>query len=170
MRAFADHLGVAVRTVSKWEAAGKAIQPRPDMQAVLDTALARADSRAQTRFEQSIEAAPELAVNDWSSRSSWDFESWADDLDRARLHADRLDFQFAARLMHRWLGRVDGAALGDRGLYLKGRSMMGSVTCSAIRATSSVRTARAPLARPPTRLSARYGTSGAWVRPNCSWP
>ncbi|MGH3738144.1 MAG: helix-turn-helix domain-containing protein [Micromonosporaceae bacterium] len=50
VRAFAEHLGVAVRTISKWEAGGPAVQPRPDTQAILDTALRRADEEAQTRF------------------------------------------------------------------------------------------------------------------------
>lgn len=44
------HLGVADRTVSKWEAAGQTTFPRPDTQAVLDTVLARADDAAQERF------------------------------------------------------------------------------------------------------------------------
>jgi DNA-binding transcriptional regulator YiaG len=51
VRAFAEHLGVAPRTVAKWEALGAAIRPRPDTQAILDTALARADTATQARFE-----------------------------------------------------------------------------------------------------------------------
>jgi transcriptional regulator with XRE-family HTH domain len=51
VRAFADHLGVAARTVSKWEQHGAAIQPRPDTQAILDTALGRADDEAKRRFD-----------------------------------------------------------------------------------------------------------------------
>lgn len=50
-RAFAEHLGVALRTVAKWESLGAETQPRPDTQAILDTALARADSAAHARFE-----------------------------------------------------------------------------------------------------------------------
>ena len=50
-RAFADHLGVALRTVAKWESLGAETHPRPDTQAILDTALARADSAAHARFE-----------------------------------------------------------------------------------------------------------------------
>lgn len=45
VRAFAQHLGVAPRTVAKWENLGVAVRPRPDTQAILDTALARADGR-----------------------------------------------------------------------------------------------------------------------------
>jgi transcriptional regulator with XRE-family HTH domain len=51
VRAFAEHLGVAARTVSKWEAGVGATVPRPDTQAILDTALGRADSKTQQRFE-----------------------------------------------------------------------------------------------------------------------
>lgn len=51
VRSFADHLGVAVRTVTKWETLREAVKPRPDYQAILDTALARADRDAQARYE-----------------------------------------------------------------------------------------------------------------------
>lgn len=51
VRAFAEHLGVAVRTVSKWEAVDQRTRPRPDTQAILDTALMRADVATQKRFE-----------------------------------------------------------------------------------------------------------------------
>lgn len=50
VRVFAEHLGVAARTVSKWEAGGEYTCPRPDTQAILDTALGRADPAAQERF------------------------------------------------------------------------------------------------------------------------
>jgi len=40
VRAFAEDLGVAVRTVTKWEALGAGTTPRPFLQATLDTALA----------------------------------------------------------------------------------------------------------------------------------
>jgi transcriptional regulator with XRE-family HTH domain len=42
IRDFADHLGVAERTVAKWEAGGLAMVPVPVMQAALDTVLTRA--------------------------------------------------------------------------------------------------------------------------------
>ncbi|GAA4565673.1 hypothetical protein GCM10023176_14310 [Micromonospora coerulea] len=54
IRDFAEHLGVSERTVSKWEAAGEAVQPRPEMQAALDTALARADSEVHRRFRSGL--------------------------------------------------------------------------------------------------------------------
>ena len=54
VRDFAAHLGVAPRTVSKWEAGDEAVHPRPDLQSVLDTALQRADEAARTRFEAAL--------------------------------------------------------------------------------------------------------------------
>lgn len=52
VRAFAEHLGVAVRTVSKWEAHSTEITPRPDTQALLDTVLTRANADEQARFQR----------------------------------------------------------------------------------------------------------------------
>ena len=53
VRTFAAYLGVNERTVTKWEAGGTAICPRPEMQSALDTALAQADNETQARFHQS---------------------------------------------------------------------------------------------------------------------
>ncbi len=50
VRDFAARLGVGVRTVNKWEARQADITPRPHMQEVLDTALARASDEAKARF------------------------------------------------------------------------------------------------------------------------
>jgi DNA-binding transcriptional regulator YiaG len=50
IRDFADHLGVAERTVAKWEAGGAAMVPVPVMQAALDTVLTRAPDEAKGRF------------------------------------------------------------------------------------------------------------------------
>ncbi|MDQ2875516.1 MAG: XRE family transcriptional regulator [Actinomycetota bacterium] len=46
---FAEHLGVAVRTVAYWRERPGVI-PRPAMQEILDTALARAPVPARTQF------------------------------------------------------------------------------------------------------------------------
>jgi transcriptional regulator with XRE-family HTH domain len=51
IREFADILGVSARTVSKWEAGGNNITPRPETQAILDTMLERAGDDARARFE-----------------------------------------------------------------------------------------------------------------------
>jgi transcriptional regulator with XRE-family HTH domain len=48
---FAEHLGVSTRTVSKWEARGADIEPLPEMQAALDTALNRATPGTVQRFQ-----------------------------------------------------------------------------------------------------------------------
>ncbi|WP_320065002.1 DUF5919 domain-containing protein [Micromonospora sp. RTGN7] len=47
---FAAHLGVAERTVSKWEAGQETVCPRPEMQAALDTALGKANEEVRSRF------------------------------------------------------------------------------------------------------------------------
>ena len=48
---FAEHLGVGVRTVAKWEARGLKIVPVPTMQEALDTALERAAPAQRARCE-----------------------------------------------------------------------------------------------------------------------
>src|SRR5215475_10691252 len=50
VREFAAHLGVSDRMVSKWEAGGLTIRPRPINQAALDTSLARASAEIRARF------------------------------------------------------------------------------------------------------------------------
>ena len=50
VREFAAHLGVSDRMVSKWEAGGLTIRPRPVNQAALDTSLARASAEIRARF------------------------------------------------------------------------------------------------------------------------
>lgn len=52
VRDFAEKLGVSPRTVSKWEAGGVEHVPRPELQAALDTALARASDADRDRFAQ----------------------------------------------------------------------------------------------------------------------
>jgi hypothetical protein len=46
---FAQHLGIAARTVALWHQKPERV-PQPDVQKMLDTALARADEGAQKRF------------------------------------------------------------------------------------------------------------------------
>lgn len=50
VREFAGRLGITDRIVSRWEAAGAAMVPRPVNQAALDTLLEGADSRSRDRF------------------------------------------------------------------------------------------------------------------------
>jgi transcriptional regulator with XRE-family HTH domain len=56
IRDFAGHLGMSERTISKWEQAGEELSPRPDTQAVLDTALDQAPDDAKARFFQALGA------------------------------------------------------------------------------------------------------------------
>jgi len=48
---FAEHLGAARRTVAKWSSRGRDVQLRAEMQAALDTVLARASVEVRERFE-----------------------------------------------------------------------------------------------------------------------
>lgn len=127
VRAFAEDLGVAVRTVSKWEKLLAATEPRPDTQAILDTALGRADTRVHIRFEANLSGAGRpVAHGETVLRSprTWEYESWADDLDRVVVALARQDFVFADRLLHRWLDRFTPAEADDHGAYLYARSMV----------------------------------------------
>lgn len=54
MREFAEYLGVGMRTVAKWEARGTDLQPLPQTQAILDTALAKGSHDVQARFAASV--------------------------------------------------------------------------------------------------------------------
>ncbi|MER6572303.1 hypothetical protein ABT288_40565 [Streptomyces sp. NPDC001093] len=116
-RAFAEHLGVALRTVAKWESLGAETQPRPDTQAILDTALARADSATQARFET-------LLFPQRKSARPADHETWTEDIERAVVCISRQNFPFATDLLNRWLGRLDPRQLDAKGLYLYGRSLV----------------------------------------------
>lgn len=58
VRAFAEHLGVAIRTVSKWESRGASIALTPDNQELLDVALTRSSPEVRGRFAELV-AAPE---------------------------------------------------------------------------------------------------------------
>ncbi|MGP3753882.1 helix-turn-helix domain-containing protein [Streptomyces sp. IBSNAI001] len=127
VRAFAEHLGVAVATVSKWESKRAETEPRPDTQAILDTALGRADTLAHLRFETLLSemASPVQGggrrVTPAGPRA-WEYESWAEDLDRVVVALSRQNFAFADSLLSRWLVRFNARELDEKGLYLFARS------------------------------------------------
>lgn len=56
--AFAEHLGVAPRTVAKWRGRPEMI-PSPHLQEALDTMLARTPAEALARFASNLGAAPD---------------------------------------------------------------------------------------------------------------
>jgi tetratricopeptide (TPR) repeat protein len=61
VRGFAEHTGIAARTLARWEKSDTATQLRPDSQAVLDTTLARASTEAQALFALLLDqAAPRV--------------------------------------------------------------------------------------------------------------
>ncbi|MFE0101305.1 helix-turn-helix domain-containing protein [Streptomyces sp. NPDC059009] len=117
MRAFAEHLGVALRTVAKWEDLGETTQPRPDTQAILDTALARADTHSQARFERLVFGGSQ------AGERAADYETWTEDIDRTIVSLSRQNFTFAASLLNRWLGAHNPRTLDPKGQYLYGRSL-----------------------------------------------
>ncbi|MFI1097333.1 multiprotein-bridging factor 1 family protein [Streptomyces sp. NPDC020917] len=62
IRDFAAHLGVSDRVISKWEAGGENYCPRPDSQAMLDTALGRATDEIRIRFAEALGGQPETTA------------------------------------------------------------------------------------------------------------
>jgi transcriptional regulator with XRE-family HTH domain len=124
VRVFAEHLGVAPRTVSKWERLGEATRPYPDTQAILDTALQQATAEAQARFQVLLAGTAYAPPLSRQAPSAWDFETWADDLERAVIALSRQDFATTAMLTGRWLARFPAGQLGARGLYLHARSLV----------------------------------------------
>jgi transcriptional regulator with XRE-family HTH domain len=123
VRVFAEHLGVSPRTVSKWERLGEATRPYPDTQAILDTALQRATADQQARFQVLLAGTPSASLLARKAPSAWDFETWADDLDRAVIALSRQDFTTSTMLTGRWLARFPAGQLDARGLYLHARSL-----------------------------------------------
>ncbi|MER8087267.1 MULTISPECIES: hypothetical protein [unclassified Streptomyces] len=128
VRAFAQQLGLAVATVSKWESKLADTEPRPDTQAILDTALGRADAAVHLRFETLLSEMTSPVQNAGRRRvtasgpRTWEYESWADDLDRVVVALSRQNFAFADSLLTRWLGRFKAPELDEKGLYLFARS------------------------------------------------
>ncbi len=123
VRGFAEHLGVGIRTVSKWESNGGARRPQPAMQAVLDTVLARATAEEQARFEELISSPPVIRTGRVTQRP-WNRDDWIDDLDRARLSASQQNFTLASVLAARWLARTDSSRLDELDLQLRGRTLV----------------------------------------------
>ncbi|MEV5199128.1 helix-turn-helix domain-containing protein [Streptomyces sp. NPDC053720] len=127
VRAFAEHLGVAVATVSKWESKRAETEPRPDTQAILDTALGRADAAAHLGFETllsemagTVQGAGRRVTS--AGPRAWEYESWADDLDRVVVALSCQNFAFADSLLSRWFVRFNAQELDEKGLYLFARS------------------------------------------------
>lgn len=73
VRGFAEYLGVSARAVARWAQYGTDTVPRPGMQAILDTALAKADLATQRRFDAAtggqIAGRPRMFRDRPSSRS-----------------------------------------------------------------------------------------------------
>jgi uncharacterized SAM-binding protein YcdF (DUF218 family)/transcriptional regulator with XRE-family HTH domain len=128
VRVFAEYLGVAARTVANWEKLGQATEPRPDTQAILDTALQRADAAEQMRFHLLLAESGAIDVTATTAAAAaprvWEYETWADDLERVVVALSRQNFATATSLLTRWLGRYEINRLDQRGLYLHARSLV----------------------------------------------
>jgi formylglycine-generating enzyme required for sulfatase activity len=100
VRAFADHLGVSDRMISKWEAGGEQIIPRPVNQAALDTSLSRSTADVHTRFAEATMGLSSIVLDQES--------------ELARLSADRQQIRHP----------VDGKLMiyVDAGVFLSGGS------------------------------------------------
>ncbi|MFE0690046.1 helix-turn-helix domain-containing protein [Streptomyces xiamenensis] len=125
VRAFAERLGVGVRTVSKWEKLLTNTEPRPDTQAILDTALARADPAAHLRFEATLSESgrpARLGRVATGGPPAWEYETWTDDLDRVAIALSHQNFTIAESLLNCWLSRYPTRDLDEKGLYLVARS------------------------------------------------
>ncbi|WP_373681680.1 helix-turn-helix domain-containing protein, partial [Streptomyces sp. b94] len=124
IRGFAEHLGVAVNTVAKWEKLLSETTPQADSQAILDTVLARAEPAVQERFERLLDSDGLMhRPRRPPVPSLGDHETWAEDLERAMVCLSRQDFTFACTLLDRWLHRVRPGEMDERGQYLYARTL-----------------------------------------------
>ncbi|MEV7770162.1 hypothetical protein [Kitasatospora sp. NPDC086791] len=124
VRDWAAQLGMSVRAVSNWEKLGAGTRPRPDTQAIFDTVLRQCTPEARTRFEALMARHTDAPVPPefQAGPRTWEYESWAEDIERAVLAASRQDFVFAGGLLERWRSHWPAAELDDRGIYLLARS------------------------------------------------
>jgi len=139
IRAFAEHLGLAVRTVAKWEAGGAGIVPRPDSQAILDTALTRAGEAAQARFAALMRSVvPIVGAEDLGALPPlvWTRLPGGDDENGGASVTEPEDDQDVRR--REFIGRLAAASLS---FALPERSMPGRVDAATVRELAD-RTAR----------------------------
>lgn len=123
---FAEHLGIGVRTVAAWHQK-PSLRPRPEMQQILDAALARAPESARERFAGLIGMPdPASAPTAMMAESAGEYDNTADA--EYRLVADESISTALSRLDHlaRWesgtarrqvaakLARLDKRQLLDR--------------------------------------------------------
>jgi tetratricopeptide (TPR) repeat protein len=116
IRGYAEHLGIGVRTVTKWQARGQDMILRPAMQSVLDTALERSSNEVKARFESILSAnavtdtpAPEAVSQPLAqtngllplSTSEWKRES-TEALSAFLFNTQELTADAAIRLSHEW--------------------------------------------------------------------
>ena len=141
MRAFAEHLGIAARTVAKWEAGGADVNPRPDNQAILDTVLSRADRDAQARFDALLEREQKPSSEDHALPTDPAAHTSAPHLIRQPAHEkfERADHEIGGDLGVRrreFIGTAAGVALALRigSVDVANRITAGAVTELKMRA------------------------------------
>jgi transcriptional regulator with XRE-family HTH domain len=125
VRAFAERLGLAPRTVSKWEQHGSDTRPRPDTQAILDTFLGTFSIEEHERFSAYLNevGGTSLGATIVGQRTP-DHEAWADDLERAVVYLAKQGFRAATGILERWLSSFDPGSLDTRSLYLHARTLI----------------------------------------------
>ncbi|MER5202270.1 hypothetical protein [Streptomyces sp. NPDC002825] len=132
VRRYSEHLGIAVNTISNWEKYRDKRRPNTESQAILDTALARADAATHVRFETELAkltAGEGTGPAGGTSRvtiprpRAWEYESWTDDLERAVVALSHQNFAFADDLLRRWSSTYRPSDLDERGTYLLARSI-----------------------------------------------
>jgi formylglycine-generating enzyme required for sulfatase activity len=108
IRAFAAHLGVSERMVSKWEKGADAIHPRPVNQQALDSSLAASSSDVQVRFAKLIGDMPARSTADGSDEEA----------------TDGLNSLLPTEEQHQVRHPIDGKlmALVEAGVYLSGEN------------------------------------------------
>lgn len=120
VREFAARLGVGQRTVSDWEKLGADTQPRPNGQAILDTALEQAGPAVHVRFQTLLGRDVEHPAR---AHRRTDHEAWAEDIERAAIEHSRQSFATATDLLNHWLSDHNPNELDDQALYLYGRTL-----------------------------------------------
>ncbi|WP_157357225.1 helix-turn-helix domain-containing protein [Amycolatopsis nigrescens] len=123
VRDFSATLGVGARTVSKWEARGEDISPTPDMQAILDTALARASDEVRHRFSLSRHnensAEPAIASAVPLTPSAVDLHSFGN-----VLIEEGVPFQLSATRVAEGIEEFTASDMATRRAFLLGLSLL----------------------------------------------
>lgn len=128
-------LGPAVATVSMWESKLAATEPRPDTQAILDTALGCADAAVHLHFGTLLSEMTSAGTTagrrvTTSGPRAWGYESWADDPDRVVVALSWQNFTFTDSLLALRARRGSIAAAASPKLAVRHLPPLGGYLCS----------------------------------------